>query len=135
MGYLTRFEGWTTRMTTNVVIMSFQCTRLVIYVTRLDNKTKRTEATAPVKRKILPLLAGNFPLSSQPCVSKYLYWAVRSGFWFGRGWVSDRFTPTKRITIAVARKVIPRGLPMCRRVVYSSEHREDNKDIGRYVVG
>lgn len=40
-----------------------------------------------------------------------------------------------RIIIAVARKVIPRGLPMRRRVAYPAEHRENNKEIGQYGVG
>lgn len=38
--------------------------------------------------------------------------------------MSNRCTPIRRITIAVDRKVIPRGLPMCRRVAYPAEHRK-----------
>lgn len=51
---------------------------------------------------MLPLLAGNFPRMIQCCDSKY------------------RWNPTNNITILIARKVAPRGLPICRRCWYGS---------------
>lgn len=56
-----------------------------------------------VTNAILPLLAGNFPLMIQCCDSKYLW------------------NPTPNITILIARKVAPSGLPSCRRCRYGSE--------------